>query len=104
MTTKDVLRCLWDYGLVHEAAVLSILAHGTKADSQPRLEHVFGHTIDISEYLDFAIWDLVWYWDQAKQADMSDSQHILGHWLGIAHCVGSKMVYWILTPHCKVIA
>ena len=62
-----------------------------------------GHTIDISEGLDFELYDLVSYWDERK-ADMADDPKKIGRWLGIAHRVGSDMTYWILTQSCKVIA
>ena len=102
MTTRNVPKCLWDYGLIHEAEVLSILVHGK--DGIPGLEKITGQTIDISEYLDFAFWDLIWYWDYSKLVDMGDEQKKFGRWLGIAHCVGSNMCYWILTEYGKVIA
>jgi hypothetical protein len=72
MTTQNVPKCLWDYGLVHKAEVLSILAHGK--DGIPGLEKITGQTIDISKYLDFAFWDLIWYWDYSKLDDMGDEQ------------------------------
>ena len=43
-----------------------------------------GHTIDISEWLDFEFYNLVWYWDERK-ADMADDTKKIGRWLGIAH-------------------
>ena len=62
-----------------------------------------GQTIDISEWLYFEFYDLVWYWDERK-ADMADDPKMIGRWLGIAHRVGSNMTYWILTQCGKVIA
>ena len=47
-------------------------------------------TIDISEWLDFEFYNLVWYWDERK-ADMADNPKKIGQWLRIAHCVGSDM-------------
>ena len=102
MTTRNVPKCLWDYGLIQEAEVLSILVCGK--DGIPGLEKITGQTIDISEYLDFAFWDLIWYWDYSKLVDMGDEQKKFGRWLGIAHRVGSNMCYWILTKYGKVIA
>jgi hypothetical protein len=62
-----------------------------------------GHTIDISEWLDFEFYDYVWYWDEVK-VDMSEDQQLLGRWLGIAHRIGSDMTYWIMTQSGNVIA
>jgi hypothetical protein len=47
------------------------------------LEEIKGQTIDISEWLDFSIYDLVWFWNEHK-TDMTEDQRLLGHWLGIA--------------------
>lgn len=87
---------------MYEAEVLSRLARGPK--SIPGLELAIGNTIDISEYLDFTMWNLVWYWDPSVNDDMSDDIRKLGRWLGVAHRVGTAMVYWILTESCKIIA
>jgi hypothetical protein len=38
------------------------------------MEKITGNMIDISEYLDFTVWDLVWFWDQSKTSDMTDDQ------------------------------
>ena len=101
MVERKVPRRLWDYGLVYCAEVRSIISRGD--DGRPGLEEVMGHTIDISEWLDFEFYDLVWYWDERK-ADMADDPKKIGRWLGIAHRVGSDMTYWILTQSGKVIA
>ena len=101
MVERKVPRRLWDYGLVYCAEVRSIISRGD--DGRPGLEEVMGHTIDISEWLDFEFYDLVWYWDERK-ANMADDPKKIGWWLRIAHCVGSDMTYWILTQSGKVIA
>ena len=36
--------------------------------------------------------------------DMTDEQAKIGRWLGIAHCVGTDMTYWVLTESGTVIA
>ena len=102
LTSLNIPAALWDYGIVYDAEVLSLLARGSKGT--PGLELVTGCTIDISEYLDFTFWDLVWYWDPAIGDDMSDDLRKLGRWLGVAHRVGTPMVYWLLTENCRIIA
>ncbi len=53
---------MWDYALVHAAKVMQFIP-------RPGLQGCAGHKEitgkmpDISKYLDFDFWDLVWYWD-----------------------------------------
>ena len=54
---------------------------------------------DISEYLNFSFYDLCWYNDNAGLGETK-----LGWWLGVSHCVGSLMSYWILTIKGNVIS
>jgi hypothetical protein len=101
MRSNQVPTRLWDYGLVYNAEIQSILARG--ADLRPGIERLTSDTINISKWLDFDFFDQVWYWDQ-KKMDMTEEQASLGRWLGIAHRIGSDMTYWILTESGKVIA
>jgi hypothetical protein len=101
MTERQVPSRLWDYGLIYIAEILSIVAQGK--NGRPGIEAVMGHTVDISEWLDFEFYDYVWYWDE-KGSDMTEEQRLIGRWLGIAHRVGSEMTYWILTKSGRVIA
>jgi hypothetical protein len=48
MREKHIPRCLWDYGLVYIAELMSITAGGPQG--LPGIEAVMGHTIDISEW------------------------------------------------------
>jgi hypothetical protein len=101
MTERHVPSRLWDYGLVYIAEILSITARGK--NGRPGIEAVMGHTVDISEWLDFEFYDYVWYWDERK-VDMAKDQKQLGRWLGISHRVGSDMTYWILAKSGTVLA
>ncbi len=101
MRENQVPTRLWDYGLVYISEIQSILARGD--DRRPGFERITGNTIDISEWLDFDFYDLVWYWDQEKM-DITDEQARIGRWLGIADRVGSDMTYWILTESGNVLA
>jgi hypothetical protein len=101
MVERQVPSRLWDYGIIYVAEILSITARLTTGC--PGIEEVNGDTIDISEWLDFEFYDYVWYWDE-KKVDMTDDQRLIGRWLGIAHCIGSYMFYWILTKAGHVIA
>jgi hypothetical protein len=101
MAEHQVPSRLWDYGLVYIAEILSIIARGRSG--RAGIEEVMGHTVDISEWLDFEFYDYVWYWDK-KDSDMMEEQSIVGRWLGISHRVGSNMTYWVLTQAGNVLA
>ena len=101
LRSNQVLARLWDYGLVYISEMQSILARGV--DQRPGLEKLTGKTIDTSEWIDFDVYDRVWYWDQNKM-DTTGEQAKIGRWLGNSHRVGSIMTYWILTESGKVIA
>ena len=98
---KNIPDKAWDYCLVWLSEVRSRTAKGK--NGRPGLEEVLGQTIDISEYLDFEFYDLVWYWDDSDRT-MSNEPRKLGRWFGVSHRVGSDMTYWILTEKGKLIA
>ena len=64
-------------------------------------EIVFGHTPDISEYVEFEFYDYCWYWDTPQSYPHEKKQ--LGRWLGVAQRVGQSMVLWIINTNGKVI-
>jgi hypothetical protein len=101
MAEKNIPSQLWDYGLVYVAKIMSIIARGK--DGRPGIKAIMGHTIDISEWLDFEFYDYIWYWDE-KQPDMTRDPKLIGRWLGISHRVGSDMTYWILSQSGQVLA
>jgi hypothetical protein len=63
MQKKTVYSWLWDYGLVYEGELLTRMSHGDDGRSRSGYEQVTGKTPDISEWLDFEFYDLVWWWD-----------------------------------------
>jgi hypothetical protein len=54
--------------------------------------------------IDFAFYNLVWYYTGVSKLDITEESRALGRWLGISHRVRSDMCYWILTVSGKVIA
>jgi hypothetical protein len=103
MTTKSVPKRLWDFGIVHQAEIMSRIARG-KHD-RTGYEEVTGETPDISEWMDFDFYDLIWYHDPpALMAETTTEIRKLGRWLGVANRVGSALTYWILTRAGKVVA
>jgi hypothetical protein len=101
MLKKKVPTQLWDYGLVYESSILNRIPRGSQ--QRTGLEMVTGQTPDISEWIDFEFYDRVWFYDQ-KKMEMDDAGRKLARWLGVAHCVGSDLSYWLLLPSGKVIA
>ena len=89
MSTNNCPKRVWDIALVYEAKILSIIAKGK--DGIPGLEKITRDTVDITEYLDFAFWDLVWY-----ASDLVKEGTSLGRWLGVSHRIGSALCYHIL--------
>ena len=61
-----------------------------------------GDTPNITEWMDFGFYDLVWYFIPTNEP--TSSPRSLGRWLGVSHRVGSALCYWILTKSCKVIS
>jgi hypothetical protein len=103
MTGKRAPKRLWDYGIVHQAEIMSRMARG--GNGRTGYEDVIGETPDISEWLDFDFYDLVWYHDPpGTMAETTEEIRKLGRWLGVANRVGSALTYWILTQASKVIA
>ena len=98
---KKVPTRLWDYGLVYEAELLSRMAQGK--DGRTGYKEVTGNTADISEWLDFEFYDLVWWWDRPKKPGMTDRTRQLGRWLGVSHRVGSDLCYWVVTESGHVV-
>ena len=101
MTKKNVPRRVWDYALVWNGEIMSRIARGP--DGRTGFERVFGCTPDISEWLDFEFYDVVWYWENEHE-DMTEDNRLFGRWLGISHRVGSDLCYWILTQSGNVIS
>ena len=100
MAAKGVPRRLWDYGLVYESEILSRISRAPYERSG--IEQITGETPDISEWLDFSFYDLVWY--HVASNDTSTDPRQLGRWLGVSHCIGSAQCYWVLTKSGKVIS
>ena len=66
-------------------------------------EEITGNTTNTSEWLDFDIYDRVWWLDKNKPAT-TDENVTLGRWLGISHKIGSDICYWVLTLSGNFIA
>ena len=94
MRSKNVPKRLWDFCLKHSAKVMQFLPRAT-LNGQTGYEYVTGKTPDISEFIDFDFYDLVWYSPGAHMS-ISDDNREIGRWLGVSHKIGSDMCYWIM--------
>ena len=77
---RNIPGRLWDYGLKWESARGPLGRTG--------VEQISGNTPDISEWIDFEMYDLVWFWDTAKRLKDPSTEggsRRLGRWIGIAH-------------------
>ena len=63
------------------------------------LQKVTGETPDISEYLDFGLYDPIWFKDNA---DTSPSEP--DRWLGVFHRTGRLMTYYVLNQNGQVLS
>lgn len=62
-----------------------------------------GQMPDISEWLDFEFYDLVWWLDQLTKPHVTDYTWRLAWWLRVLHRVGSDMSYWLIMESGTII-
>jgi hypothetical protein len=74
------------------------------SDRRTGYEEVTGQTPDISEWLDFEFYDLIWWLDRPTKPNFTDITRRLARWLGVLHRVGSDLSYWLITESGKVIS
>ena len=70
-------------------------------DRRTGYKEVTGDTTEISKWIDFEMYDLVYWIDLLNKPDTSDNVRRLGRWLGISHRVCSDMCYWLITDSGK---
>ena len=51
-----------------------------------------GDMPDISEWLDFDLYDKVWFWDSPHKEENPRP----GCWLGVSHRIRSALCYWVI--------
>ena len=71
MVKKQVPKRLWDFSLVYKSELLCRMAQGT--DNRTGYEEVTGQTPDISEWLDFEFYNLVWWLDRPNKPDFMEN-------------------------------
>ena len=96
MVKKRIPTRFWDYGYRWVCEVMQrTYLRGHRIDGGVPLQHATGETVEISEYLDFGIYDRVWYRDNDGLGDEK-----LGRWLGVSEHVGGRMCYHVLPISC----
>ena len=102
MARRNVPLRLWCFVAEYIADIMCLTATPlAKLQGRTSYEFIFGHTPDISEFIEFEFYDWVWYWD--TEADYPEEKKRLGRWLGVAHRVGQGMCYYILSESSKII-
>jgi hypothetical protein len=81
---------------VYEAEIMSRTARGP--EKRTGIKRLTGDSINISEWLDFEFYDLVWFYTPGLKGPF------FGQWLGVAHRVGGNLSYWILNSKANVLA
>ena len=100
MVRKRIPKRFWDYGIKWVCKILQRTStQARRLEGKTPIETVTGETPDISEYLDFGLYDWVWYHDNAGLGE-----RLIGRWLGVSHHIGSLMSYFILTKKCTIIS
>ena len=69
-------------------------------DGRPALELLTGDTIDISEWLEFDFYDLVWFCNNHSD----ETKPMVGQCLGVSHRVRVALCYWILSEKPKFLS
>jgi hypothetical protein len=85
-------RRIWNYGIPYVCAIMRMTAsYAGRLQGRTPLESLTGETPDISEYLDFGFYDLVWFKEDAGIGEIK-----IGRFLDVSHSVGTLMSYHIL--------
>ena len=81
---------VWDYALVWCTEILS-RTHNPKS-GRTGIERLTGDTPDVSEWIDFDLYDRVWFWDAPGRVENPKP----GRWLGVSHWISGALCYWVV--------
>lgn len=102
MQRQNMPLRLWCYVAEHVSWVMNLTASDLfRLGGRTPYEWMHGHTPDISEYIEFDMYEPVWFFDN-EEAFPDDTKQ-LGRWLGVAHKVGQAMTYYIMKQNGEVI-
>ena len=89
---KKIPDCLWDYGITWVCETGNVTISGSRyTHGRTPLKQIIVKTPDITEYLDFTLYDWVMF---KSNAGVESPE--LGRWLGVSHRTGPLLSYWIL--------
>ena len=94
MIHKRVPKCIWNFGYVHAGELLTRMVR--RYDLRSGYQVVLGGTPDISKWIEFGLYDYVWFLHTPTN-DMLDETAQIGRWLGAAHNVSSHLCYYVLS-------
>ena len=78
---KNIPDRLWDYGIEYVCKTDNITVNSSRySDERTSLKIITGETPDLSEYLDFGLYDWVAYWNNPGLGVPE-----VGQWLGVSH-------------------
>ena len=99
MLNKHIPQRLWDY-VIHWICEIMSRTVNSRFDTNSKTPYsiVVGETPDISEYVDFALWD----WVHVIEGD-GLSEATLAKFLGVSHSIGNAMSYFILKSNGQVL-
>ncbi len=102
MTQSSTPLCLWDYCCKHVVELRNRTARPLpQLNGRTPYEILTGNTPDISEFLEFVWYQLVWYYETQV---FPNQTRLPARWLGVAHRVGQAMCYWLLPESGVLIA
>jgi hypothetical protein len=103
MSRSKSPRRLWDYCVQCAAAKGRVTAHSLPSLAG-RVSHeiLSGHTLDISELIQFVWYEPIWFFD--PNASFPYEKKCLGRWIGVAHDVGAPLCSWILSRTGQILA
>ena len=91
---------LWDYGITYVCKTGNLTVNSSRySNGRSPLEIVPVETPDVFGNLDFGFYDWVTY---RKNAGLGHQE--VGRWLGVWHCVGNLISYWIIPESGIVIS
>ena len=90
---KNVPARLWDFGLKQAAKIMQFIPQ--RLSSRSGYKKVIDNTPDISDYVEFDFYYLVWYYVK-KHPGLTENMKELTCWIGVAHRIGSDMNYKVL--------
>ena len=85
---------LWDFCASYSADIRMMTAHPLYS-LQGRMAYEFetGNTPDITEYIKYDWYQLIWYYDSAS---FPEDKELIGRWLEVMHQIRQALCYWIL--------